>query len=393
MNQPEITVKVACSAVEINRLRHFWSRLNYNSEADMDFVLMLASVRPEIHRPYILAAYYNDELVALMVGRVEKTLMNVRIGYFTLFKLPLTQIVFVRDGYLGEWSERITKEMVEEIAKALRKGEVNRVRLCSLPIDSILHDYTKRYFHEFQRNCFCIIGEHWITSLPNNFEAFLMKKSKKRRHEFRRITKVFENQYKGKVSYQIFTKSHEVDAFCRSAEMIAKTTYQRGLDSGFFDNLENRERLDLATRKGWLRAYVVLVEDIPIAFWAGERVGDVMHLIWTGFDPSYRKYEVGTILFLKMVEDLLVHGIKEIDYGLGGAKYKERFGDQCLMEQDVDIYAPTLKGYSINLISILERVINRTGKRLSTWLKITEKVKRICLPRRGWVFQNRARRA
>jgi CelD/BcsL family acetyltransferase involved in cellulose biosynthesis len=203
-----------------------------------------------------------------------------------------------------------------------------------------------------------------------------MRRSKKRRHDLRRITKVFETQYKGKVRYQIFSELHEVDSFCKAAEMIARTTYQRGLAAGFYDNVENRERLALAAQKGWFRAYVVFVEDQPIVFQYGERVADRMHLICTGFDPSFRKYEVGTILFLKVVEDLLAQGIKEIDYGPGGAQYKERFGDQCLREQDVDIYAPTLKGYSIHLISTLEQVINRAGKRFIGSLNISDKIKR-----------------
>lgn len=378
MNQTEVTVKVASTVAEINTLRDFWTRLNYHPEADIDFVLMLVSVRSEIQKPYILVAYNsNEEPIALMVGRVERALANFRIGYFTLFRIPLTQLVFVRDGCLGDWSESIVKAIVEKIGKALDGGDADRALLCSLSINGILHNHARKHFHILQRDYSREIGEHWITNLPSDFDAFLMRKSKKRRTEFRRTIRIFEDQYKDKVKYGIFSEPHEVDMFCNLAETVAMTTYQRGLGAGFYDNVENRERLTLAAHKGCFRAYIVFVGDKPLAFESGERVGDAMYLLWTGYDPAYRKFEVGTIVFMKMIEDLIALGVKEIDYGPGGAQYKERYGNQCLREQDIDIYAPTLNGYGIHLTSALNHIINRAGKRLITQLKISEKVKKI----------------
>jgi CelD/BcsL family acetyltransferase involved in cellulose biosynthesis len=122
---------------------------------------------------------------------------------------------------------------------------------------------------------------------------------------------------------------------------------------------------------------VVFVEDKPLAFWSGERIGDTFYLTWTGFDSCYRKYEIGTILFLKMVEDLLSCGIKEMDYGLGWAQYKERFGDTCLLDQDVVIYAPTLRSFGLNLILTSEDFVNRVGGKLLTMLKVRDKFKKL----------------
>lgn len=161
MSQTEVTVKVASTVAEINTLRDFWARLNYHPEADTDFVLMLASVRSEIQKPYILVAYNsNGEPIALMVGRVERALTNFRIGYFTLFKIPLIQLVFVRDGCLGDWSESIVKAIVEEIGKALDGGVADRALLCSLSINGVLHNHVRKHFHILQQNYSPEIGEH-----------------------------------------------------------------------------------------------------------------------------------------------------------------------------------------------------------------------------------------
>ena len=101
-----------------------------------------------------------------------------------------------------------------------------------------------------------------------------------------------------------------------------------------------------------------------------------MHLTWTGFDPQYRKYEVGTVLFLRMIHDLLSCGTGELDYGLGGAQYKERFGDVCVQERDLAIYAPAPKGYALSALRTLENLVNRAGKDVLSWTALTNNVKR-----------------
>jgi CelD/BcsL family acetyltransferase involved in cellulose biosynthesis len=102
----------------------------------------------------------------------------------------------------------------------------------------------------------------------------------------------------------------------------------------------------------------------------------VMHLSWTGYNPAHRKLELGTILYLKMVEDLISQKAREIDYGLGAAHYKERFGDICLREYDTTIYAATMKGFATNFLLTLEAIVNRVGQRVLSSLKLKDLMKR-----------------
>ena len=69
---------------------------------------------------------------------------------------------------------------------------------------------------------------------------------------------------------------------------------------------------------------------------------------FTGYDPEYRKYELGTLMFMKMVEQLCSEKVETIDYGLGDALYKQRFGDQCWPEASVRIFSPSLRGIMLN---------------------------------------------
>jgi hypothetical protein len=280
-------------------------------------------------------------------------------------------------GYWEKPRENVANEMLKRLKEDIREAGADRAVLSIFSGTDELGLLAKRVLPFWRRGLKAATVQHWKTSLPTTIEEFLGKRPKKHRYWLRRIGKVFESQFPGKVRYAIYTSSLDVDDFCQAAERVAQLTYQRGLGAGFIDNTENRRRLSLMANCGCWRSYVVYIENKPVAFWSGELFGNTFFLTWTGFDPSYRKYEIGTILFLKMVEDLLSFGIKEMDYGLGWAQYKERFGDICLFDQDVIIYASTLKAFGLNLIFALEGFFNSVGKKLLSTLKVRDKFKKM----------------
>jgi CelD/BcsL family acetyltransferase involved in cellulose biosynthesis len=178
------------------------------------------------------------------------------------------------------------------------------------------------------------------------------------------------------VRYRTYTTQADAAAFCDVAENIARTTYQRGLGVGFIDNAEHRRRVALAAEKGWLKAYAAFVGEEPVAFWCGRLYNHAMYLDWTGYKPDYRKYELGTVLFLRMVEDICASGATEMNYGGGASFYKERFGDQNLHEESVGIYSPTFKGVAVGFLKSIEAIANRTAKAAVTRLGIVDRLKK-----------------
>lgn len=131
---------------------------------------------------------------------------------------------------------------------------------------------------------------------------------------------------------------------------MARLTYQRRLGSGFVNDAAHQRRCRLVAQNGRLRGYVLYVDDRPKAFWCGTLYKGVFHLAWTGYDPEWKQYELGTVVFLKMVEGLCEEKIREIDFGLGAAFYKERFGDRSSEEASIRIYSPTIRGVVINCL-------------------------------------------
>src|SRR6266404_9117806 len=103
----------------------------------------------------------------------------------------------------------------------------------------------------------------------------------------------------------------------RDVEDVAKKAWQRLRGGGFIGTEHMRKRLHLAGCKGWLRAYILYVENRPCAFSLGTLYGDTFYWDFTGYDPQYDRYSPGVFLFMRMLEDLCPQSVKLVDFGFG----------------------------------------------------------------------------
>lgn len=127
-------------------------------------------------------------------------------------------------------------------------------------------------------------------------------------------------------------------------ESVARMTYQRGLGVGFVDNEENRQRLALFAHRGQMRVLVLEIHDTPKAYWLGTVYGGVFHSEATGYTTEMAEFEVGTLTFLRLVDELVKEGVTRFDFGLGDAHYKERFADRSWQETRVHVFSRSFKG-------------------------------------------------
>ena len=373
----DCVVSLATTARELEGLKEFWRRANVHPDADADFYSLFTSLRREFIRPFVLAVTQNGCPRALLIGRLEDGVVPLRFGYFTLFKIPVRQITFLQEGLLGDTGPEVARALIEKVAGCLKAGIADRASLSNVNVESHLYGQAKMGAGVLMKDYAGEVTYHWRTRLPETFDEFLNRRSKKHRYWLRRIVRVFEADHKGRVEYKVVTGENDLKRFCGDAEAIARNTYQRGLGVGFSGTEEIRRRLQLAAQKGWLKAYTVCADGKPLAFWAGRLYKGVMYLEWTGYDPAFRKYELGTVLFLKMAEDLCRSGVKEIDYGAGAAFYKERFGDCVHQEALVSLNAPSMKGVCISVLKTFDAVLNRSARALAQRLKIADRVKKL----------------
>jgi CelD/BcsL family acetyltransferase involved in cellulose biosynthesis len=118
------------------------------------------------------------------------------------------------------------------------------------------------------------------------------------------------------------------------------------------------------TTRGWLRGYVLYLDDEPSAFWIGTLSNSVFLSAYLAFNPVNGRYSPGTYPLIRAIEEMCQDPrgmqVARIDFGIGDALYKARFGNQSWLEASVYIYARTIKGLWVNAL--------RTSATLTTWM-------------------------
>jgi GNAT acetyltransferase-like protein len=358
-----------CTTIEgIQKIRSDWQKLQFHPNADIDFYLGIVESRREIIRPHVVLVTENGHTKAMMIGRIENSRLALKVGYKSIYAIQIKLLTIIYHGFLGDMSEDVNNIFITEILQLLKKGDADAFFVNSIHVDSNICRLIREKPNILCRDHLHTDNIHWQMSVPANIDQFYERMSAHRRHELRRYPKVLEKKFPKAISIECFQSVNDVDRILTDAETVAKKTYHRGLGVGFTDNIENRRRLTLFANKGLLRAYLMYIQDKPSAFWIGTEYGKVFYLDFTAFDPEFKKYETGTILFLKMVEDLCKTDCRAIDFGFGDALYKRSFGNKSWKECSYYVFAPTMKGMMLNvmrtgmgsLISFVEYLLIKT---------------------------------
>ncbi len=372
----EYSITIAKSVLEVEELRQSWEAMQWHPNADIDFYLTVLSCRAETLRPYVISISQNGNPRAMAIGRMESTRLRFDLGYRTLCESPARVLMIIYGGLLGEESAEASKTLLSEIIKSLRRREADAVMFNSLPLNSPMYQLAKKTPGFFSRDHIEDLNLHWKMELPSGIGDFLKKMSSKHRYWLRRLEKTLEKDFPGQIVFKTFRKEEETEQLCIHSEEIACKTYQRGLGVGFVNDRLHQQRMRLAAKRCWLRAYLLYVNNQPSAFWIGTAYKGVFYLDFTGYDPMLKKYEPGTLLFMKMIEDCCRDNIQEVDFGFGDAFYKSRFGDHKWNEASVFIFAPTAKGLKLNTLRTAVTAASHLTQGLASRFNVVDKMKK-----------------
>jgi hypothetical protein len=222
---------------------------------------------------------------------------------------------------------------------------------------------------------------HRIRDLSGGTGFSLASLSKKGRYNLRNSeTKLSEDFRCRKI--ELFSAPEEVVCLMRDAENVARKSYQRGIGVGFSQSSVIQSRLEFEARNGWLRAYVLYLDDHPCAFWIGSLRNQVFLSDYLAFDPTYAKYGPGLYLIVKVMEELCGDPrdgstvAKKFDFGIGDASYKEKLSNRHREESTVYIFAPNIMGVGLNAIRSAVGLLSRSTKVLMRRTPLLQKIKR-----------------
>jgi CelD/BcsL family acetyltransferase involved in cellulose biosynthesis len=200
-------------------------------------------------------------------------------------------------------------------------------------------------------------------------------RSHKHRTRIRKMERDLESAFPGMISWRWMSQFDDISVLCAQLEELAERTYHRGLGTGFINNEEFRQRFALFADRGQLRMQILEIDGKIRAFWFGFIYQDVFYSAETGYDLDLRDYQIGTQTFIRMVDELAKEGIQKLDFGLGNASYKQRFGDQFLREKTIWLFAPTVKGLALRSMLRLSTILNSAARQILQKLKLTDRLK------------------
>ena len=357
-------ITIAKNFEEVEAVRDIWLQMQHGESmpvlnTDIDRYLSVIESLKETVQPYIIVLYYDSEPKAIVIGRIETRRIICRVGYATILKPTLRCLTVIYGGILGKPSDQTITKLLQELTNTLKQGDVDAVFFNQLRLDSPLYHLARKMPHFLFRCYSPVVEPHWQTHLPDSTEAFYKDMSGNRKRYLRRYTMALEKAGSGPVEMVCYRSEDKLDYVISIASEISSKTYKHALNVGFRDDYLTRSLLTKAAKQDRLRAYVLYVGGKPCAFEYGIEYGNVFFPEHIGYDPLLRSCSPGTVLFIRVMEDLIEKSkVRVFDYGFGAAAYKERFGTKSWSETSVYIFAPRLYPVIINILRSFVESLN-----------------------------------
>ena len=371
----DLVIKVYDQISDILEIRDIWEKLEDHPNVSFDFYVTVMKSRVGKSQPYVVVFFKYDEPVSMLVGRLEDKNLPFKIGYKKITSIPAKTLTIIYSGILGDKSAQMSEIQYDFLKNLLSKKVADLVVLKHLRMESHLYNLV-RFSPKFYLRDFCPdISIHWRLILHGSINEYLKKFNHKKRKNLKRIEKKLNSTFPDKLQLKLFKTTNDLDMLVSACEEIAQKTYQRGLGVGFVNIKENRERLELIAKKGWLSSFLLYIEDKPVAFLITTLYKDILYGDYIGYDKTYHKYSPGTFILLKAIEISSLQQITEMDFGFGDAEYKRQLCDYNWDEATVNLYSDSFIGFRIYVMQILTIMISSLAESLLKRFNLVQKVK------------------
>lgn len=363
---------VLCSESQLNERRQAWERLQSHPNVDWEFFRLINSVRQV--KPCVLELREGNETRSIWVGRIEDGEVELPFGYMHL-RIKVRRLNIINGGIMGDDSIEACRLLLKRAIDLLAEQNWDMLVFSYLSCETPMFELASKAPMALCRDWSISPGVHWTMTLPDSLQEILSRRSSRHRSHLKGLPRRLEARYPDRVRVRVFREPSEADDFCRDAAEVGRESYQSNLGDSLRADDEYRSRCKLLADRGALRGYVLYIDGRPCAYWMATLWDDAIHLNVTGYCPTLRNWELGTILLLRLFEDHCGATVRKVDFGHGDAVYKERFGDKCFLEASVHIYRASLRGVLLNLIRSGLTRTSRAISRIMARLGLLQRVK------------------
>jgi len=295
--------------------------------------------------------------------------LDFRFGEITLARIPVRRYAIQGAPLCEDYSS------LAELFKCLReKIDTSNVVffegvVTGSALDKLLTENGSPVFNLFHVVPYGPTYERRLIELPagTQFEDYLQKLGSGARTNLRHAIKNFKTMTtKNTVKVTCYTEPEQADELIAILTQISHRTYQHHLlNLEFENNPEQVAELRTAASGGWLRAYVLWIDEAAVAFNIGYHHGHTFYGHHMGYDPEFSKLQPGIYLLAEVITDLLSNGIYCLDFLSGDSLFKRRLSNTSRKERH---YYLIPRGWPGTAYALSLSASNFLSEKIGNWL-------------------------
>jgi hypothetical protein len=335
-----------------------------NLRNDPRRIALMLSLYPVLE-PHIVVLRRHGRIVAIAPLHVEATAFALKWGSRALVARPFREmrlfgddVVIARDADVDETLLQVFSAIGGEApsfdAMAIYAVELASAlwRFCAttLPVRG-----------GFRFHVATAVERVHHLRLADSYDAYMSTLGAKTRQNLRRTTRRLMESGGRLVRVR---RPEDVAGFLDHLDFVFQRSWQaRELGRRPRSTPQERHYLEELARQNWLRAYVLLKGDMPVAFELGFQYGGTFYGHECGYDEAAAEHGPGSVLMHLVIEDLFASDKPDsLHFGFGHAAYKQSLGSTSSHEAAHVTMVPRLRW---STILALQRWLDRAHGRLS----------------------------
>ena len=364
----EFSVHVATTTQAIEALRPVWTKWTHFLDTDIDYYLQNLRTDPTILYPYVITVCEGGIAQAMLVGLLRKKRVSVIVGWVSIPGPTASVLEITKGGRVGRQSSVIDKLIALQLLTAIKSDHLDLLCFQDLPLHSTLLDQLQQllrggFKHHMVHNSYDSLL--FLTACGGKPAPIL---SGKNMREVRRKKRNLQRAFPNKTRFKCFSDPAELDIGIRDAITTAAKTWQSYVGCGLVNTSQVRTSFKFFSKQGWLRIYVLYVDDLPCAFLIGQLYKNTFYCQYAGYHIGFARFSVGSLLTAWALECLAETGAQKVDLGHGNQEFNRRLGCKTCEDVCLHVYAPTLRGLWLNTFFATTQIARAVGQKISSGL-------------------------